>query len=103
MRQCNPLVICGRSLPKRALTTSAPCPAGTTGNVATEGPEWICTFDGGSDCSIGPLGATAADDGGERLCAGPGGTEGTSLGGRSTGVLAVEEPLKNCACAGIAR
>src|SRR5262245_19970989 len=91
MRQCRPPLIAGRSRPKRALTANAPCPTGTLGGALVVAPGLA---PGGRDCSIGPLGAAGAGLAGVMVWAGPGGTDGTSLGGR-TGV-----PVKNCAWPG---
>src|SRR5215470_12588569 len=86
-------MIAGRSRPKRALTASAPCPAGTVGTACVATPGLAA---GGSDCSVGPFGTWAgAAAGGVMFWAGPGGTDGTSFGGRTTG-----NPLKDCAPAG---
>src|SRR5215475_8746469 len=80
----------GRSLPNRALTASAPCPAGTLGTLTAA---CACAAPGlaGSDCSSGPFGA--AD----------GGADGTSRGGRSVNELSKLCVLpKNCALAAAA-
>src|SRR5262249_15098351 len=76
--------IAGEARPKRALSASAPCPGGTIGAA------WTCTPAlpaGASDWSDGVRGVTVGAMlplGGMRLCAGPGGTDGTSAGGRGT-------------------
>src|SRR5262245_46118150 len=81
----------GRSRPKRALSASEPCPGGTTGMA------WACMAGFAaapvSDCGAGFLGAEGAmlPLGGNRLCAGPGGTPGTSLGGRGAGLGELEK------------
>src|SRR5215813_7133598 len=95
MRQCSPPGMAGRSRPKRALSASVTCPDGTAG--AVDGAA-VAAPGGGSDCSIGPLGAVGATraPGGARFCVGgvAGVASGTSAGGRGSGVM-----LKNCACA----
>src|SRR5262245_24548751 len=85
----------GRSWPNRALTASAPCPAGTLGAACACAPGLAAA---GSDCSSGPFGATLPL-GGMRLWAGPGGTDGTSRGGRSVNASGPWVLPKNCALA----
>src|ERR1700730_14105661 len=88
-------MIAGRSRQKRALTGSAPCPDGTVATAWADAPGLPA---GGSDCSVGPFGTGAGAvvaAGGVMFWAGPGGTDGTSFGGRTTG-----NPLKDCAAAG---
>src|SRR5262252_1053613 len=94
----------GRSWPNRALTASAPCPAGTLGALTAA---CACALGlAGSDCSSGPF--CAADGatlplGGMRLWVGAGGADGTSRGGRSVNELSKLCVLpKNCALAAAA-
>ena len=102
MRQCRPLPIGGRSRPKRALTASAICPFGRPGLAALGAATGPGLAAGGSDCSIGPLGAAGAGTGagatgGASGCAGPGEADRSAPGADRGGGGRADADLRACA------